>query len=102
MLKQVMADERRNPVVRRLQFASLNVLQTKHVSCGDAGLALGQAWVADCMVATGVSVIGVGFQYAFEAPEGTDEVRGILAKPQVQDSDPDNTGMAPCHIKIQL
>jgi hydrogenase maturation protein HypF len=33
-------------VVSQLESASLNVLQTKTLSCGDAGLALGQAWVA--------------------------------------------------------
>jgi hydrogenase maturation protein HypF len=33
-------------VVSRLESAGLNVLQTKSLSCGDAGLALGQAWVA--------------------------------------------------------
>jgi hydrogenase maturation protein HypF len=33
-------------IVSQLQAVSLNVLQTKHLSCGDAGLALGQAWVA--------------------------------------------------------
>ena len=33
-------------VVSQLEAAGLNVLQTKNLSCGDAGLALGQAWVA--------------------------------------------------------
>ena len=37
-------------VVAQLSNAGLNVLQTKSLSCGDAGLALGQAWVAACMV----------------------------------------------------
>ena len=40
-------------------------------------------------------VWGVGFQYGCEAPEGTDKVRGILAKPQVQDSDPHNPWREP-------
>ncbi|OGB54588.1 MAG: hypothetical protein A2503_12380 [Burkholderiales bacterium RIFOXYD12_FULL_59_19] len=55
MLKQVAADEMRNPVVSLLEFASLNVLQTKNLSCGDAGLALGQAWVAARTMTTGCS-----------------------------------------------
>jgi hydrogenase maturation protein HypF len=33
-------------IVSQLQAAGLNVLQTRKLSCGDAGLALGQAWVA--------------------------------------------------------
>jgi hydrogenase maturation protein HypF len=33
-------------IVSQLQAAGLNVLQAKTLSCGDAGLALGQAWVA--------------------------------------------------------
>jgi hydrogenase maturation protein HypF len=33
-------------IVSQLKAAGLNVLQTKSLSCGDAGLALGQAWVA--------------------------------------------------------
>jgi len=40
-------------VVSQLERAGLNVLQTKNLSCGDAGLALGQAWVAARTVATG-------------------------------------------------
>lgn len=42
-------------VVSRLEAAGLTVLQTKSLSCGDAGLALGQAWVAACCVATSES-----------------------------------------------
>jgi hydrogenase maturation protein HypF len=38
-------------IVQQLQAASLNVLQTKALSCGDAGLALGQAWVAERVMA---------------------------------------------------
>jgi hydrogenase maturation protein HypF len=34
-------------IVLQLQVAGLNVLQTKNLSCGDAGLALGQAWVVE-------------------------------------------------------
>lgn len=85
-------------IVSQLESVGLNVLQTKSLSCGDAGLALGQASVVARTIATDASVIGVGFQYACEAPEGTDNVQGILArpqvlaKPQVQDSDPNNTG----------
>jgi hydrogenase maturation protein HypF len=37
-------------VVSQLESAGLNVLQTKSLSCGDAGLALGQAWVARRML----------------------------------------------------
>lgn len=33
-------------IVSQLSNAGLNVLQTQKLSCGDAGLALGQAWVA--------------------------------------------------------
>ena len=33
-------------IVSQLEAAGLNVLQTRSLSCGDAGLALGQAWVA--------------------------------------------------------
>jgi hydrogenase maturation protein HypF len=33
-------------IVSQLESAGLKVLQTKSLSCGDAGLALGQAWVA--------------------------------------------------------
>lgn len=33
-------------ITSKLESAGLNVLQTKNLSCGDAGLALGQAWVA--------------------------------------------------------
>jgi hydrogenase maturation protein HypF len=40
-------------IVSQLEAEGLNVLQTKSLSCGDAGLALGQAWVAARMVATG-------------------------------------------------
>ncbi|OGB54585.1 MAG: hypothetical protein A2496_04735 [Burkholderiales bacterium RIFOXYC12_FULL_60_6] len=55
-------------------------------------LPLSPAWIAGRNMATGASVFGVGFQMGSEAPEGTDNVRRILAKPQVQDSDPNNTG----------
>lgn len=37
-------------IVSQLSNAGLNVLQTQKLSCGDAGLALGQAWVAERMV----------------------------------------------------
>ncbi|MDP2678635.1 MAG: carbamoyltransferase HypF [Rhodoferax sp.] len=40
-------------IASRLASAGLNVLQTKNLSCGDAGLALGQAWVAARMMTTG-------------------------------------------------
>ncbi|MBK1682023.1 carbamoyltransferase HypF [Rhodoferax fermentans] len=36
----------KNAIVAQLKSAGLNVLQTRNLSCGDAGLALGQAWVA--------------------------------------------------------
>ncbi len=42
-------------IVSLLSSAGLNVLQTKSLSCGDAGLALGQAWVGACNMATGES-----------------------------------------------
>jgi hydrogenase maturation protein HypF len=73
-------------IVAQLESAGLNVLQTRRLSCGDAGLALGQAWVAARTMVTGASAFGVRVQYGCEAPEGTDKVRGIL------DSDPKNTG----------
>jgi hydrogenase maturation protein HypF len=73
-------------IVSQLESAGLNVLQTKNLSCGDAGLALGQAWVAANSMTTDASAIGVGFQYACEAPEGLPNGQGIL------DSDPNNTG----------
>jgi len=40
-------------IVSQLESAGLNVLQTKSLSCGDAALALGQAWIAACTVAMG-------------------------------------------------
>lgn len=36
----------KDAIVSQLEQAGLNVLQSKNLSCGDAGLALGQAWVA--------------------------------------------------------
>jgi len=42
-------------VVSQLESAGLNVLQAQSLSCGDAGLALGQAWVAAYCVATSQS-----------------------------------------------
>jgi len=43
----------KDAVVAQLEAAGLNVLQTRNLSCGDAGLALGQAWVAERMVMPG-------------------------------------------------
>jgi hydrogenase maturation protein HypF len=43
-------------VVSQLESAGLNVLCMQALSCGDAGLALGQAWVAARTAATGASV----------------------------------------------
>jgi hydrogenase maturation protein HypF len=37
----------------KLESAGLNVLQARSLSCGDAGLALGQAWVAARATAMG-------------------------------------------------
>ena len=37
-------------IVSQLEQAGLNVLQAESLSCGDAGLALGQAWVARRML----------------------------------------------------
>ncbi|MDD2882295.1 MAG: carbamoyltransferase HypF [Rhodoferax sp.] len=53
-------------ITSKLVREGLNVLQTQQLSCGDAGLALGQAWVAARMVTS-------------EAAKGTDKVRSILA-----------------------
>jgi hydrogenase maturation protein HypF len=36
----------KDAIVAQLETEGLNVLQTRSLSCGDAGLALGQAWVA--------------------------------------------------------
>jgi hydrogenase maturation protein HypF len=47
----------KDAIISQLEAAGLNVLQTRNLSCGDAGLALGQAWVAACMVATGCDTI---------------------------------------------
>jgi hydrogenase maturation protein HypF len=73
-------------VVSQLESAGLNALQTKSLSCGDAGLALGQAWVVARKMATDASVFGVGFQFCCAAPAGTANGRANL------DSDPNNTG----------
>lgn len=43
----------KNAIVAQLESAGLNVLQTRSLSCGDAGLALGQAWVAARSLTTG-------------------------------------------------
>ena len=43
----------KDAIVSQFEMAGLNVLQTKSLSCGDAGLALGQAWVAKHVLATG-------------------------------------------------
>ncbi len=40
-------------IVAQLSSAGLNVLQAQQLSCGDAGLALGQAWVAGHVLAMG-------------------------------------------------
>ena len=42
----------RQRIVSQLSDAGLNVMQTQKLSCGDAGLALGQAWVAERLVTT--------------------------------------------------
>ena len=47
-------------IVSQLEVAGLTVLQTKNLSCGDAGLALGQAWVAARTITTSASAIGHG------------------------------------------
>lgn len=41
----------KDAIVCQLEAAGLNVLKTKHLSCGDAGLAQGQAWVVAGTVA---------------------------------------------------
>ena len=43
----------------QVEAKRLTVLQTKGLSYGDAGLALGQAWVAARTVASGASVFGI-------------------------------------------
>lgn len=49
-------------IVAQLSNAGLNVLQAQKLSCGDAGLALGQAWVATRKMTTGACVFGIRFQ----------------------------------------
>jgi hydrogenase maturation protein HypF len=44
-------------VVSQLESAGLTVLRSKSLSCGDAGLALGQAWISARTVATGRNTI---------------------------------------------
>jgi len=44
-------------LVSQLEREGLNVLQTKNLSCGDAGLALGQAWVAARVALTACSPV---------------------------------------------
>jgi hydrogenase maturation protein HypF len=39
-------------IVSRLEAAGLFPLEAKSASCGDAGLALGQAWAAACRLKT--------------------------------------------------
>jgi hydrogenase maturation protein HypF len=41
-------------LVSQLQAAGLNVLQNKNLSCGDAGLALGQTWVAERVLSSAI------------------------------------------------
>jgi hydrogenase maturation protein HypF len=48
-LNQVLSDR----LTKALTVAGLTVLRPKGVECGDAGLALGQAWVAGCLVNAG-------------------------------------------------
>jgi hydrogenase maturation protein HypF len=43
-------------IVSQLESAGLTVLQTRNLSCGDAGLALGQVWVAALTMTAGASV----------------------------------------------
>jgi len=59
----------KDAIVSQLEAAGLNVLQTRSLSCGDAGLALGQAWVAARMSVAGNNVFVNGFQHAREAPQ---------------------------------
>jgi len=46
----------KDAIVSQLEAAGLNVLQTRSLSCGDAGLALGQAWVAARMSVAGNNI----------------------------------------------
>lgn len=57
-------------IVAQLRSAGLNVLQARHLSCGDGGLALGQAWVAARMLTSEANVFGVGCRMKRETPEG--------------------------------
>jgi len=44
-------------LTRALEQAGLMVLRPQRVSCGDAGLALGQAWAAGCMLKAGDNTV---------------------------------------------
>lgn len=51
-------------IVSQLEAAGLNVLQTRNLSCGDAGLALGQAWVASREAISHQNRVEVHVEYA--------------------------------------
>ncbi len=50
----------KDAIVSLLEAAGLNVLQTRSLSCGDAGLALGQAWVAARRRASAICLLAQG------------------------------------------
>jgi hydrogenase maturation protein HypF len=60
-------------IVLQLEAAGLNALQTKNLSCGDAGLALGQAWVAERLLASDASAFNIGFQMEAKAAKAVAE-----------------------------
>ena len=59
----------KDAIVAQLEMAGLNVLQTRSLSCGDAGLALGQAWVARSNAISHQNRAVVQVEYAQEATE---------------------------------
>ena len=59
----------KDSIVSQLEQAGLNVLQTRSLSCGDAGLALGQAWVAQSGTISHQNRAVVQVEYAQKATE---------------------------------
>ena len=62
-------------LVAALRRAGLSVFQPQGAGCGDAGLALGQAWIAACALSSGMSNV---VQWGSHAPRG--EVAPVFAE----------------------
>lgn len=56
-------------IVAQLRSAGLTVLQVRQLSCGDASLALGQAWVAARMLASDANIFWGGRRMKHQTPE---------------------------------